>query len=172
MPENVPAVDGPRILLIGVEGAGKSSLLGALAQAAQTQRQLLGSELVDVTGALAELQKRTYDKQVETQEEVAPYHVSLQGEAAVPATLLDCNGHMAREYLEGKRSMDDRALLSEAIAEADAFLKRKDLAKNVPRVTNMKLRDLYEFPSVNRLRQDFDAVRLRVDQIRGGLTDS
>jgi hypothetical protein len=60
----------------------------------------------------------------------------------------------------------------EWINKADAFLKRKDLAKNVPRVTNMKLRDLYEFPSVNRLRQDYDAVRLRVDQIRGGLTDS
>jgi hypothetical protein len=55
------------------------------------------------------------------------------------------------------------------IKTADAFLKRKDLTKEVPGVPGMKLRDLYEFPSVSSLREDYETVRPRVDKIRGGL---
>ncbi|HWY88795.1 MAG TPA: GTPase domain-containing protein, partial [Gemmataceae bacterium] len=123
MAENTPADDGLRIVLFGTAGAGKSSLLGALAQAAQTQRQVLGGELTDATGGLAELQRATYDnKQRETQEEIVPYPVTLQADATIPATLIDCNGRLAQDYLGGKRSLDERALLSEAIADADALV--------------------------------------------------
>jgi hypothetical protein len=57
------------------------------------------------------------------------------------------------------------------ITRANAFLKEKgkDPAKDVPDVPNMKLRQLYEFPSVNSLRASYDAVRQSVDKIRGGL---
>ena len=58
------------------------------------------------------------------------------------------------------------------INRADVFLKRKDLTKEVPNVPNMKLRELYEFPTVSRLREDYETVRSRVDKIRGGLSNS
>ena len=38
------------------------------------------------------------------------------------------------------------------ISNADAFLRGKDLTKPVPHVTNMKLKDLYDFPSLRGLR--------------------
>ncbi|HWY85585.1 MAG TPA: hypothetical protein VNX28_02620, partial [Gemmataceae bacterium] len=67
---------------------------------------------------------------------------------------------------------EDSPARQEWINKADAFLKRKDLTKDVPHVSNMKLRELYEFPSVNSLRKDYDAIRLRVEQIRGGVANS
>jgi hypothetical protein len=57
------------------------------------------------------------------------------------------------------------------IKRADAMLRPKDLTKEVPGVPNMKLRELYEFPSVSRLREDYDAVRMRVKNIRVGFAD-
>src|SRR5579864_9200793 len=50
-----------RIVLFGMPDAGKSSLLGALAQAAQTQEHLLNGHLTDLSQGLAELQRRLYD---------------------------------------------------------------------------------------------------------------
>src|SRR3989442_129506 len=46
----------PRLLLFGTPGAGKSALLGALAQAAPA----LKAEVIDKSGMLEELQKNTY----------------------------------------------------------------------------------------------------------------
>lgn len=123
MPDNTPAIAGLRIVLFGAEGAGKSSLLGALAQASQTQASVLGSQLVDMTGGLTELQKRTYEsKQTETSEEIVPYPVTLQGGANLEATLIDCDGRVAQEYLTGKRMLDEHAQLAEAVTRADALV--------------------------------------------------
>ncbi len=55
------------------------------------------------------------------------------------------------------------------IERADAFLKRKDPSREVPGIPNMKIRDLYEFPSVSSAREDYETVRPRVDKIRSGL---
>ena len=33
----------------------------------------------------------------------------------------------------------------------------------------MKLRELYEFPTVSSLREDYEGIRPRVEKIRGGL---
>ena len=84
MTESRPAPDGPprtpppapgddalRIVLFGMPDAGKTSLLGGLAQAAQTQEHLLNGHLADPTHGLAELQHRVYDEGPrETLEEV------------------------------------------------------------------------------------------------------
>src|SRR5215471_21702568 len=68
-----------RLVLFGMPDAGKSSLLGALAQAAQTQEHLLNGHLTDLSQGLAELQRRLYEDQPrETLEEIVPYPVAFE----------------------------------------------------------------------------------------------
>src|SRR5262249_591018 len=74
-----------RIVLFGMPAAGKSSLLGALAQAAQSQEHLLNGRLTDRSSnqGLAELRRRVYDeKSRPTAEEVVPYPVVFEPFAA------------------------------------------------------------------------------------------
>src|ERR1700730_13739236 len=69
---------GLRIVLFGMPDAGKSSLLGALAQAAQTQEHVLNGHLTDLSHGLAELQRRLYEEAPrQTLEEVVPYPVAF-----------------------------------------------------------------------------------------------
>ena len=95
------AVDAPRIVLFGMPAAGKSSLLGALAQAAQLQEHLLNGRLTDRTQGLAELQHRLYDETPRrTVEEVVPYAIEFEpfNEAdknaarKLEGVLIDCVG--------------------------------------------------------------------------------
>jgi GTPase SAR1 family protein len=130
-----PTIDAKalRIVLFGMPDAGKSSLLGALAQAALTQeRQLLG-RLSDPTQGLRELQNRLYDeKPRETLEEIVPYPVvydPLRGSKPDPderldAVLFDCDGRAANEILTHHGDLDDAksARLSQAIRNADALV--------------------------------------------------
>src|SRR2546429_2690317 len=78
--EAVPDTTGAvRVVLFGMPDAGKSSLLGALAQAAQTQEHLLNGHLTDTSQGLTELQRRLYEEQPrETLEEVVPYPIAFQ----------------------------------------------------------------------------------------------
>src|SRR5436190_7799926 len=67
------------VVLLGMPDAGKSSLLGALVQAAQTQERQLQGRLSDLGHGLAELQRRVYDdKARETLEEIVPHPVSYE----------------------------------------------------------------------------------------------
>src|SRR5438105_3571958 len=76
---STPGGDALRLVLFGMPDAGKSSLLGALAEAAQTQEHLLNGHLTDPTKGLAELERRLYEDQPrETLEEVAPYPVVFE----------------------------------------------------------------------------------------------
>src|SRR4029079_2543821 len=116
----IPAYVQPsalRIVLFGMPDAGKSSLLGALAQAAQTQQNVLNGLLIDKSKRLAELQRRLYDdKPQETLEEVAPYPITVEPlpargqeaeRASVEAVLYDCNGHVANELLGRRKTLGD-----------------------------------------------------------------
>src|SRR5438105_2938741 len=103
------ATEGLRIVLFGMPDAGKSSLLGALAQAAQTQEHALNGRLIDKTQGLVELQRRLYeDRPRETLDEVAPFPVRLEPFPAgaaksvpppVDAVLFDCDGRVANDLL-------------------------------------------------------------------------
>src|SRR5260370_21788719 len=68
-----------RIVLFGMPDAGKSSLLGAVRQAGQTQEHLLNGHLTDLSSGLTELQHRLYEGTArETLEEVVPYPVTFK----------------------------------------------------------------------------------------------
>src|SRR5262245_45881819 len=104
-----PDPDALSIVLFGLPGAGKSSLLGALAQAAQTQGHPIGARLVDESRGLAELRQRLYEENARrTAEEVVPYPVDYepfsqdgQGKRKEPleAVLIDCDGRVANDLL-------------------------------------------------------------------------
>jgi hypothetical protein len=109
--------------------AGKSSLLGALAQAAHTQARALRGRLTDLTHGLGELRNRVYDdRQRETQEEIVPYPVRFDpygGAPPRPAILYDCDGRAANDFLTSKRSLEKEGragALAHAVLSADALI--------------------------------------------------
>src|ERR1051326_4010141 len=103
-----------RLVLFGMPEAGKSSLLGALAQAAQAQEHLLNGHLTDTGKGLAELQHRLYEDQPQhTLEEVVPYPVVFEPfvaygqaeDARQEAVLVDCDGRVANELLAHRHAL-------------------------------------------------------------------
>lgn len=134
--------DGLRIVLFGMPAAGKSSLLGALAQAAQSQEHLLNGHLTDVSHGLDELRHRLYDENGRrTAEEVVPYPIDFEPfsgdgrDAAanehVAATVVDCDGRVANDLLVRHQALDDRSpegTLAHEVVEADTLVLVVDAA--------------------------------------------
>jgi hypothetical protein len=108
--------------------AGKSSLLGALAQAAHSQARALRGRLTDLSHGLGELRNRVYDdRQQETQQEIVPYPVVFDpyGAPPRPAVLYDCDGRAANDFLTSKRSLEKEGragALAQAVLSADALI--------------------------------------------------
>src|SRR4051795_13768146 len=130
-PKAPPTPDDPsalRIVLFGMPDAGKTSLLGALSQAAHTQGRALHGHLTDLSPGRGELRNRVYeDRQRETQEEIVPYPVRFApyGHAGFPAILYDCDGRAANDFLTRKRVVESEArpgTLAGAILAADALI--------------------------------------------------
>ena len=134
-PPALPPLDPQalRIVLFGMPDAGKSSLLGALAQAAQTQERQLMGRLTDTWQGLGELQRRLYDeKPRETLEEIVPYPATFDPfhgskpdqEERVQLVLFDCDGRAANEILTHRGNLEDAKSekLASAILSADALL--------------------------------------------------
>jgi hypothetical protein len=140
-PASPPSTDladvagGLHVVLFGIPDAGKSSLLGALGQAAHTQEHLLNGRLVDRSQGLEELRHRLYEgKARRTAEEVVPYPVGFEpfgdkgqpgGHEPVAAVILDCDGRVANDLLVQRQSLtEDRpeGTLAHAIYRADALV--------------------------------------------------
>jgi GTPase SAR1 family protein len=122
----------PHLLLFGSPGAGKSSLLGALAQAAATQAAILKGELVQKSENLDRLQKNTYNGEVPTTPSLETYAIRLkpaEGQSATAeATLMDCSGIDALEMLKSDDPFTGANPMQKPILEADAILLLVDAA--------------------------------------------
>jgi hypothetical protein len=147
-----------RLVVFGMPDAGKSSLLGALAQAAQTQEHLLNGHLTDTSKGLDELERRLYEgRPRETLEEVAPYPVVLEpfvppgsANSRLEAVLIDCDGRVANELLARRRSLladSSEGSLAEAVLNADALLLVVDASASPAQVES----DFTEFGRFLRL---------------------
>jgi hypothetical protein len=136
-----------RVVLFGRTDAGKSSLLGALLQAAQTQPQALHGHLLDLTHGLAELQRRLYDEEPHsTPQEIVPHAIAFepfdgQGNPrrrdTFRAVLIDCDGQVANRLLERRRALEgagEEGALAQAILDADALLLVVDASADAAQV--------------------------------------
>jgi hypothetical protein len=135
---SAPAAVAPsgalRLVLFGMPAAGKTSLLGALAQSAQTQEHLLHGRLADPSHGLAELQHLLYDATPRrTAEEVVPYTVDFEPfpdeTPALPhhlgAVLVDCDGRVANDLLMRRRSLPEDSpdgTLASKVVDADTLI--------------------------------------------------
>jgi 50S ribosomal subunit-associated GTPase HflX len=139
-PSNLNAVASVRaedlsIVLFGLPAAGKSSLLGALAQAAQAQEHLLHGRLIDVSRGLDELRRLLYEESSRrTAEEVVPYPVDFEpfntesGKSSphhVGAVFIDCDGRVANDLLVRRQAIPEHSpegTLAREVNDADTLV--------------------------------------------------
>ena len=137
MPATAPPIPAtaPRVLLFGHPGSGKSSLLGALLRASDTQPDTLEAEIVDPERSLDHIRDSVYGgghfHQLRTDviRHVIEVH-PLADEGEPPPTpyqvvLLDCDGSAAGSLLKHPDSIYLKAGLgtvAQAVVESDAML--------------------------------------------------
>jgi GTPase SAR1 family protein len=123
----VPGDEALRLVLFGKPSAGKTALLSALIQSAETQQALLNGQVTDLSGRLLELGKRHRDGHLEpTAEEVILYPIRYERRAErSEAILIDCSGLIAAQILsryQPLRGASEEGLLANSILSADAIL--------------------------------------------------
>jgi hypothetical protein len=163
--------DALRVVLFGMPAAGKSSLLGALGEAAQAQEHLLHGRLADLSHGIAELRTRLYDETPRrTVEEIVSYPVVFEPFADEPdgrraeALLIDCDGRVANDLLVRRKSLDAHSpegTLAYEVLQADALVLVIDASAPPAQVDN----DFAEFGRFLRLLEGGRGQRAEV----GGL---
>jgi len=127
-----------RVMVIGEPQSGKSSLLGAFAQASQTQAHLLGGPSNDLDKELEDLQRSVYEDRPRANDHgLAIYPVLLQPpgdreeHASVAAVLVDFNATSAGDLLTvpaNSHAGDTLRTVVETLLSADALIVTVDAA--------------------------------------------
>lgn len=157
-----------RIVVFGMPEAGKSSLLGALAQTGISQVASLGGQIND-HGSLSTLRHQLYeDRTSETQEEIVTYPVQLIGngpkQPGREAVVIDCDGRAANAILTHAKPLNqspNARKLSEAILTADSLVFVVD-AGSPPDLRDKDFREFAKF------LKRFEELRAR-EHVVGGL---
>jgi GTPase SAR1 family protein len=120
-----------QLVLFGLPSAGKSALLGALAEAARSQDTTLNGRLLDPSQTLAQLHKRLRENSSRpTEEETVPHPVTFEA-AATPGkpaasrevVLVDTSGQAAANILQrSARGRLGSSSLAKAIGRADTLI--------------------------------------------------
>jgi hypothetical protein len=165
--------DDLHIVLFGMPAAGKSSLLGALAEAARAQEHLLNGRLNDRTHGLDELRHRLYDESPRrTADEVVPYPIDFEpytrdGHAPAAdhlgAVMIDCDGRVANDLLVRRRALDEdspEGTLAREVLDADTLVLVLDAAAPPAQVEA----DFLEF---DRFLRQMQATRGRRAEVGG-----
>jgi GTPase SAR1 family protein len=103
---------GPRLLLFGTPGAGKSALLAALVQAVPA----LKAELIDESQVAQRFQVQPSEKE------------KVSGRFSSEVTVLDCSGKAALEMLKAPQPFANSHPMKKPILEADAMVFAVDVS--------------------------------------------
>src|SRR6516162_6997600 len=166
--------DDLSIVLFGMPAAGKSSLLGALAQAAEAQEHLLNGHLTDVSHGLDELRRRVYEESPRrTAEEVVPYPIDFEpfpqnGRADgdkehLNAVVIDCDGRVANDLLVRRQDLSDdspEGTLAHEVVEADTLVLVIDASAPPTQVEA-------DFAEFDRFLRQLEAGRSRRAEVGG-----
>ena len=145
MPDSSPPLpaDTPKVLLFGHSGAGKSSVLGALLKASETEGPTLRGEVLEPSGRLASIRDSIYrgGELSHTDSELTSYTVRLRpwrtGAVAVtdPLTVVihDCSGKAAEHLIAHPDAIQDSrtaAPVARAVVLADAIMLMVDASSD------------------------------------------
>jgi hypothetical protein len=176
-PSNATAVvraEALSIVLFGLPAAGKSSLLGALAQAAQTQEHLLNGRLSDVSHGLDQLRRHLDRENTHpTTDEVVLYPVDFEPFRAdgpnsktpphVWAVFIDCAGCVANNLLVRRQAVAEdgpAGALAHEINNADALVLVIDASAPPAQVEA-------NFAEFERFLQEMESQRSRRIEVNG-----
>lgn len=151
-----------RIVVFGMPDAGKSALLGALAQVGLTQARVLGGHLQE-TGGLASLREQLYDASTqETRDEIITYPIQVvpanANQPGRKAVIIDCDGRAANDILMKKNSINqpqNAKRLAEAILTADSLVFVIDAA-SPPDIRDQDFREFAKFLKHFEERRAYD----------------
>jgi GTPase SAR1 family protein len=159
--------DSLHLVLFGLPSSGKSALLGALAQAAQTQEQVLAGKLSAPGDGLAVLQKTHYQGQGQpTNEEVVDYPITFEPftgrrPSLREAVLVDCNGRVVSNLLSKPlERRPARGSLARKIRDADTLILVADGSADTAQLQ----RDFGQFAAFLRL---FEQNRSERNEVAG-----
>lgn len=146
-----------RLVLFGLPGSGKSSLLGALTHASQTQQDLLGGQLTEMAGDLKMLRKQVDEGTVRpTQDEVVRYMVTYQPRdepEQITAELVDCSGRAAKDLLvSDSDESKSETPLDHALERADGLILVVDGSASADQLDS-------QFDALGRFLTEFEEER-------------
>jgi GTPase SAR1 family protein len=134
------------LAMIGMPGAGKSSLLGAFVQAADKQKDKLDSRLARADEGIVELHKGVYQNKLKsTDKEVSPHYVvfeSPQGQRKVH--VIDGSGEASESLLKEENLLESKKPLAKHLQKADGVLFMVD-ASVEPTVLDETFRKAIDF---------------------------
>jgi hypothetical protein len=135
-----------QILILGEPGSGKTSLLGALAEASATQAEILGGRLTETNPSLEDLRCRIYEGEIpSTEQDLVNYPLQFSspgGNERFDVVLTDTGHKAALDIFSLRKLRTQENAIGNGLFDVDALILAVD--SSGPRLEN-RLRELAEF---------------------------